>query len=64
MLAIGRAPMARPRLLPLDEPRSALRHDSPRKSKERVKLISESGLTILVVEQNTVLALAVADRAT
>jgi branched-chain amino acid transport system ATP-binding protein len=63
MLAIGRALMARPRLLLLDEPSLGLAPRLAEEVYERVKLISETGLTILVVEQNTVLALAVADRA-
>jgi branched-chain amino acid transport system ATP-binding protein len=63
MLAIGRALMSRPKLLLLDEPSLGL---APRLAEEvydRVKLIGRTGLTILVVEQNTVLALSVADRA-
>jgi branched-chain amino acid transport system ATP-binding protein len=63
MLAIGRALMARPRLLLLDEPSLGLAPRLAEEVYERVKLIAQSGLTILVVEQNTVLALAVADRA-
>ena len=63
MLAIGRALMARPRLLLLDEPSLGLAPRLAEEVYERVKVIGESGLTILVVEQNTVLALAVADRA-
>ncbi|ABE39597.1 ABC transporter ATP-binding protein [Rhodopseudomonas pseudopalustris] len=63
MLAIGRALMARPKLLLLDEPSLGLAPRLAEEVYERVKLISESGLTILVVEQNTVLALSVADRA-
>jgi len=63
MLAIGRALMARPRLLLLDEPSLGLAPRLAEEVYERVRLISETGLTILVVEQNTVLALAVADRA-
>lgn len=63
MLAIGRALMARPRLLLLDEPSLGLAPRLAEEVYERVKLISQAGLTILVVEQNTVLALAVADRA-
>ncbi|WP_445489451.1 ABC transporter ATP-binding protein [Rhodopseudomonas sp. RCAM05734] len=63
MLAIGRALMARPKLLLLDEPSLGLAPRLAEEVYERVRLISKSGLTILVVEQNTVLALSVADRA-
>jgi branched-chain amino acid transport system ATP-binding protein len=63
MLAIGRALMARPKLLLLDEPSLGLAPRLAEEVYERVKLIGASGLTILVVEQNTVLALSVADRA-
>jgi branched-chain amino acid transport system ATP-binding protein len=54
--------MSRPKLLLLDEPSLGL---APRLAEEvydRVGRIRETGLTILVVEQNTVLALAVANR--
>lgn len=63
MLAIGRALMARPKLLLLDEPSLGLAPRLAEEVYERVKLIADAGLTILVVEQNTVLALSVADRA-
>ncbi|WGR97015.1 ABC transporter ATP-binding protein [Bradyrhizobium sp. ISRA443] len=63
MLAIGRALMARPRLLLLDEPSLGLAPRLAEEVYERVRVIASAGLTILVVEQNTVLALAVADRA-
>ncbi|MBD9382669.1 ABC transporter ATP-binding protein [Achromobacter sp. ACM02] len=62
MLAIGRALMARPRLLLLDEPSLGL---APRLAEEvyaRIARINEGGMTVLLVEQNTVLALGVADR--
>ncbi|WP_298962087.1 ABC transporter ATP-binding protein [uncultured Methylobacterium sp.] len=62
MLAIGRALMARPKLLLLDEPSLGLAPRLAEEVYERVGRIRASGLTILVVEQNTVLALAVADR--
>jgi branched-chain amino acid transport system ATP-binding protein len=62
MLAIGRALMSRPRLLLLDEPSLGLAPRLAEEVYERVSHIHETGLTILVVEQNTVLALAVADR--
>lgn len=63
MLAIGRALMSRPRLLLLDEPSLGLAPRLAEEVYERITQIGDAGLTILVVEQNTVLALAVADRA-
>jgi branched-chain amino acid transport system ATP-binding protein len=62
MLAIGRALMARPRLLLLDEPSLGLAPQLAEDVYERIQRIAEAGLTILVVEQNTVLALEVANR--
>ncbi|MTW19183.1 ATP-binding cassette domain-containing protein [Rhodoplanes serenus] len=62
MLAIGRALMARPRMLLLDEPSLGLAPRLAEEVYERIREIAAAGLTILVVEQNTVLALAVADR--
>jgi branched-chain amino acid transport system ATP-binding protein len=63
MLAIGRALMARPKILLLDEPSLGL---APRLSAEvyqRIADINAKGVTVLLVEQNTVLALEVANRA-
>jgi branched-chain amino acid transport system ATP-binding protein len=63
MLAIGRALMARPKMLLLDEPSLGL---APRLSEEvyqRIADINAKGVTVLLVEQNTVLALEVAQRA-
>jgi branched-chain amino acid transport system ATP-binding protein len=64
MLAIGRAVMARPRLLLLDEPSVGL---MPRAVSEIFRMIAAipetKGITVLLVEQNTKRALAVADRA-
>lgn len=62
MLAIGRALMSRPKLLLLDEPSLGLAPRLAEEVYERVGRIRATGLTILVVEQNTVLALAVANR--
>jgi branched-chain amino acid transport system ATP-binding protein len=63
MLAIGRALMARPRLLLLDEPSLGL---APRVAARILALLDDlrerTGLTVLLVEQNARSALAVADR--
>ena len=62
MLAIGRALMARPQLLLLDEPSMGL---SPLMVKEifnKIVTLREQGTTILLVEQNARLALSIADR--
>jgi branched-chain amino acid transport system ATP-binding protein len=63
MLAIGRALMARPRLLLLDEPSMGL---APLLVKSIFRIIEEinaTGTTILLVEQNANMALSIADRA-
>jgi len=62
MLAIGRALMARPRLLLLDEPSLGL---APTVIETTLRIISEirqRGVTVLMVEQNAYLALRMADR--
>ncbi|HSA81013.1 MAG TPA: ABC transporter ATP-binding protein [Geminicoccaceae bacterium] len=59
MLAIGRALMARPRLLLLDEPSMGL---APRIVEQIFAVIRELRCTILLVEQNAHAALGVADR--
>jgi branched-chain amino acid transport system ATP-binding protein len=63
MLAIGRALMAEPRIILLDEPSLGL---SPKLVQEifaAIKDIASQGMTILLVEQNTRLALETAQRA-
>jgi len=63
MLAIGRALMARPRLLLLDEPSLGL---APLLVKEIFRVIGDiraAGTTVLLVEQNAHMALSVADHA-
>lgn len=63
MLAIGRALMNQPRLLALDEPSLGL---SPVLAKMILKIVrtfADSGVAVLVVEQNARQALSVADRA-
>jgi branched-chain amino acid transport system ATP-binding protein len=62
MLAIGRALMARPKLLLLDEPSMGLAPMLVAKIFEIVREIAKQGVTILLVEQNARLALEIADR--
>jgi branched-chain amino acid transport system ATP-binding protein len=64
MLAIGRALMARPRLMLLDEPSLGLSPFLVQEVFEIIRRINrEAGITILLVEQNARLALSVADYA-
>ena len=62
MLAIGRALMSRPRLLLLDEPSMGLAPLLVNQIFETILDINEQGTTVLLVEQNARIALAVADR--
>jgi branched-chain amino acid transport system ATP-binding protein len=62
MCAIGRALMARPKLLMLDEPSMGLAPIFVEKIFEIVKEINAQGTTILLVEQNALMALAAASR--
>ncbi|WP_290057279.1 ABC transporter ATP-binding protein [Amycolatopsis solani] len=63
MLAIGRALMAGPRLLMLDEPSTGLSPKLTWTVLEAVQRIRDSGVAVLLVEQNAKQALAIADRA-
>ena len=63
MLAIGRALMARPRLLLLDEPSMGLAPKLVDHVLAVIRSLKDEGLTILLVEQNAGAALAIADRA-
>jgi branched-chain amino acid transport system ATP-binding protein len=62
MLAIGRALMARPRLLLLDEPSMGLAPVLVEQIFDTVRDINRQGTTILLVEQNAAMALGVAQR--
>ncbi len=63
MLAIGRALMAKPRLLMLDEPSLGLAPLIVREVLEMVASLRKLGVSVLLVEQNARAALQVADRA-
>jgi branched-chain amino acid transport system ATP-binding protein len=63
MLAVARALMGRPRLLMLDEPSMGLAPLLVELIFNTIKQIREQGMTILLVEQNALAALDVADRA-
>ncbi|MBI4562400.1 MAG: ABC transporter ATP-binding protein [Candidatus Rokubacteria bacterium] len=62
MLAIGRALMARPRLLLLDEPSMGLSPILVEAIFETIRSINQQGTTILLVEQNARMALRLANR--
>ncbi|HET6850106.1 MAG TPA: ABC transporter ATP-binding protein [Gaiellales bacterium] len=62
MCAIGRALMSRPRLLLLDEPSMGLAPILVDKIFEIIQEINKEGTTILLVEQNALIALGIADR--
>jgi branched-chain amino acid transport system ATP-binding protein len=62
MLAIGRALMSRPRMLLLDEPSMGLAPLMVEKIFDTVRMVSEEGVTVLLVEQNAKLALEASHR--
>jgi branched-chain amino acid transport system ATP-binding protein len=62
MLAIGRALMARPSLLLLDEPSMGLAPILVESIFETVQSINKQGTTVLLVEQNALMALSIANR--
>jgi branched-chain amino acid transport system ATP-binding protein len=62
MLAIGRALVGRPRLIMLDEPSLGLSPLFVGKLFELILELNKSGISILLVEQNTTMALEVASR--
>ncbi|BDG61852.1 ABC transporter ATP-binding protein [Caldinitratiruptor microaerophilus] len=63
MLAMGRALMARPQLLLLDEPSMGLSPILVQEIFEIIKEINNQGTTVLLVEQNAFMALSIAHRA-
>ena len=62
MVAMGRALMARPKLLLMDEPSMGLAPILVERSFEIIQEVHEAGVAILVVEQNANMALSIADR--
>ncbi len=62
MVAIGRAVMAKPRLLLLDEPSGGLAPQFINEIGTIIQALKENGSTMLMVEQNLALAFKVADR--
>ena len=63
MLAMGRALMSHPRLIVMDEPSMGLSPIFVNEIFDIIKEVSESGTTVLLVEQNAKKALSIADRA-
>jgi branched-chain amino acid transport system ATP-binding protein len=62
MVAMGRALMARPKLLLMDEPSMGLAPILVRRSFEIIQQVHEAGVAMLVVEQNANVSLSIADR--
>ena len=62
MLAIGRALMARPRVLLLDEPSMGLAPIIVEQIFETIRTINQGGVSVLLVEQNAAMALAISER--
>jgi branched-chain amino acid transport system ATP-binding protein len=62
MVAMGRALMSRPRLLLMDEPSMGLSPALVQQNFQIIKEVHQSGVAILMVEQNATMALSIADR--
>jgi branched-chain amino acid transport system ATP-binding protein len=62
MLAMGRALMSRPRLLLMDEPSMGLAPILVERNFEIIRQVHETGVSVLVVEQNANVSLSIADR--
>ena len=63
MLAMGRALMSKPKIILMDEPSMGLSPIFVNEIFDIIKSVSESGTTVLLVEQNAKKALSIADRA-
>jgi branched-chain amino acid transport system ATP-binding protein len=63
MLAMGRALMSKPRIIVMDEPSMGLSPIFVNEIFDIIKVVSEGGTTVLLVEQNAKKALSIADRA-
>lgn len=63
MLAMGRALMAKPKLLIMDEPSMGLAPLIVKQIFEIIQMVNQQGTTVLLVEQNAHMALSIADRA-
>ena len=61
MLAIGRAMMAEPKLMILDEPSLGLAPLLVQQVRDVIKLLNDEGTSILLIEQNAMMALSIAD---
>ena len=62
MVAMGRALMAKPRVLLMDEPSMGLAPALVQQNFELIQQIHQAGLTVFMVEQNANMALSIADR--
>jgi len=63
MLAVGRALMGKPKMMLMDEPSMGLSPLLVKEIFEIIKEVNKQGITILLVEQNAKMALAISDRA-
>lgn len=63
MLAVGRALMAKPKMILMDEPSMGLSPLLVKEIFDIIKVVNKQGITILLVEQNARMALAISNRA-
>ena len=63
MLAMGRALMSQPKIILMDEPSMGLSPIFVNEIFDIIRVVSEGGTTVLLVEQNAKKALSIADRA-